>query len=156
MDPVALPRLPESIPSYYRGIIDLCRAVDPNNRPPAWRLLDMFPPQDGTNFKTPPQPEIPKPEEFDISSLKDSFDVVVDCDFCHKPVIYGGRNMTYFHCNIGREGDFDLCRPCFDGGLHRFGRDHLLVEAEKTRTTIVTIKYYSSVGESGKRDCTEV
>jgi hypothetical protein len=41
--PVVLPPLPESIPKYYREIVEGCRSTEPNDRPPAWRLLERFP-----------------------------------------------------------------------------------------------------------------
>ncbi|KAK5464932.1 hypothetical protein LTS15_001495 [Exophiala xenobiotica] len=44
LSPGNLPPLSEAIPQYYRDIVDMCRAEDPNDRPAAWRLLDMFPP----------------------------------------------------------------------------------------------------------------
>lgn len=157
VDPIALPRLPDSIPKYYRDIIDLCRAADPNDRPAAWRLLDLFLKGDSDNLSAATfQPKPPKLEEFDISSLRDSFDVVVDCDYCHMPVIDGDRNVVYFHCNICREGDFDICRSCYEKGLHCNEQDHLLVEVEKTRTSIVTVKYHSRVKEAGRRDSIEI
>jgi hypothetical protein len=35
IDPITLPRLPESIPQYYKDIMDAYRAEDPKNRPAA-------------------------------------------------------------------------------------------------------------------------
>jgi hypothetical protein len=67
IDPIALPRLPENIPLYYRDIIDACRAEEPNERPAAWRLLELFP---STSNSESSQTEDSKPESMDVSSLR--------------------------------------------------------------------------------------
>ena len=42
-EPIVLPRLPESIPRYFRNIVDACRRTDPSARPAAREILEMFP-----------------------------------------------------------------------------------------------------------------
>ncbi|KAL9102357.1 MAG: hypothetical protein Q9163_002479 [Psora crenata] len=42
-EPIALPPLPESIPKYFRDIVDACRREDPGTRPTAREILEMFP-----------------------------------------------------------------------------------------------------------------
>jgi len=44
-DPVSLPELGPDIPQYWKDIIAACREADPENRPPAWKILEMFPPE---------------------------------------------------------------------------------------------------------------
>ena len=43
IDPIALPPLDQSIPVYYRGMVNACRAECPHDRPAARRLLQSFP-----------------------------------------------------------------------------------------------------------------
>lgn len=43
-DPVQLPSLGEDTPQYLEDIIAACRAENPDKRPPAWKLLEKFPP----------------------------------------------------------------------------------------------------------------
>jgi hypothetical protein len=63
IDRIALPSLSESIPQYYRDIINDCRAGDPNERPAAWRLLDRFP---CTSESECSQLEDPEPKNTDL------------------------------------------------------------------------------------------
>ncbi|MCJ1279822.1 hypothetical protein MMC21_007646 [Puttea exsequens] len=42
-EPIALPRLPESVPKYFRDLVDACRRADPDARPAAREILAMFP-----------------------------------------------------------------------------------------------------------------
>ena len=44
VDPAQLPSPGEDIPQYLRDIIAACRAESPDERLPAWKLLEMFPP----------------------------------------------------------------------------------------------------------------
>ena len=42
-DTILLPVLGEGVPLYLREVIAACRTENPNNRPPAWKLLEKFP-----------------------------------------------------------------------------------------------------------------
>jgi hypothetical protein len=129
VDHIALPRLPGNIPLYYRNMIDLCRAEDPHQRPPAWRLLAMFPPTGDSWSSSQNEALVLQPETVDIDSLKRSCTKFVGCDSCSNDV-----GKYFFHCNICRAGDFDICVACFDRGLHCYERDHFLVEMVMTKT----------------------
>ena len=52
-DPVQLPSPGEHIPQYLREVIAACRAENPHERLPAWKLLKMFPAmaEDNTSLK---------------------------------------------------------------------------------------------------------
>ena len=141
LNPIALPRLPESVPQHYRDIIDTCRAEEPCERPAAWRFLELFP---FTSNSESSQNEASKPESMDTSSMRRHH---VICDHRHKPL-----QAPIFHCNICLAGDYDICRVCYDGGSHCYERDHLLGEIKETRSWAVAEKYHSSVKSSGNRD----
>lgn len=145
IDPIALPRLPESIPQYYRSIVDACRAERPNDRLAAWRLLKLFP---STSESESSQIETSKPERLDINVLGKGLLGFVTCDYCRKRRI----QLPIFHCNICETGNFDICQACFNGGMHCFDRDHFLVEMRKIGSWVVPGKYHSSVKSSGDRD----
>jgi hypothetical protein len=51
-DPVQLPSPGEHTPEYLREVIAACRAESADERPPAWKLLEMFPPmaEDNANL----------------------------------------------------------------------------------------------------------
>lgn len=149
LDPIALPRLPDSIPQYYRQIVDVCRAEDPNDRLAAWRLLKMFP---STSEPESSQIETSRPEStatrvLGMSRLGPGF-----CDHCRKENI----PLPFFHCSVCRVGDFDICQACYDGGIHCYDTDHLLVEMQQVGSWIVPGKYCSSVKSSGDRDLIEL
>ena len=148
LDPIALPRLSESIPQYYRQIIDACRAESPNKRPAAWRLLKLFP---STSKFGSSQVADSKPESMDISTLGKSLIGAVACGYCQE------RNMPlpFFHCNVCLTGNFDICQACYNGGMHCYDRDHLLAEMKKIGSWIVPVRYHSRVKSSGDRDFIE-
>lgn len=50
-DPTQLPSPGEHTPQYLREVIAACRAVNADERPPAWKLLEMFPPVAEGNTK---------------------------------------------------------------------------------------------------------
>jgi hypothetical protein len=149
VDPIALPRLPESIPQYYRDVVDACRAEDPNDRPAAWRLLELFP---STSKSESFQIEDSKPESMEISVLGKVLLGTVTCDHCRKRNI----QLPFFHCNDCRTGDFDICQACYNRGTHCYDRDHFLVEMRKIGSWTVAGKYHSSVKSSGNRDMVEL
>ena len=147
--PVGLPHLPESIPQYYRNVVDVCRAEDPNDRPAAWKLLELFP---STNESASFQSETLKSESMDISELGKGLRGIVSCNHCRK------RNIQppFFHCNVCELGDFEICQACYDGGAHCYDKDHFLVELKKIGSWTVPRKYHSSVRSLRNRDILEV
>lgn len=149
-DPTALPSLPDSIPKYYRDIIDECRSVVPNDRPAAWRLLERFPAETESAY---PGVEDSRPGSINLSSLIKLFGVQICCNYCKN-----GAQEFVFHCNICDDGDFDICLRCYNQGLHCYEGDHLLIEMELTESQgwIVTKRYHSGVRRSGKRDIVEL
>jgi len=147
LDPIALPSLPESIPQYYRQVVDICRAENPNDRLAAWRLLKLFP----TSEPESSQIERSRPESTDTRMSLMSRLVPGFCDSCLKSSI----PLPFFHCNVCQTGDFDICKACYEEGIHCYDTDHLLVEMKQVGSWIVPGKYCSSVGSSGGRDFIE-
>lgn len=147
LDPIALPSLPESIPQYYRQIVDICRAENPNDRLAAWRLLKLFPTSEPESSPI----EIEGSESTDTRMSAMSRLVPGFCDSCLK----GSIPLPFFHCNVCQTGDFDICKACYDKGIHCYDTDHLLVEMKQVGSWIVPGRYCSSVGSSGGRDFIE-
>jgi serine/threonine protein kinase len=147
---IALPRLPDCIPRYYRDIIDECRSVNPHDRPAAWRILERFPPENETMN---PQIEDSSLDKMDLSSMKKRFIRHVWCDYCR----FGCRGVS-FHCNICSKGDFDICLNCYKKGEHCSEANHLLLEMEwiETKGWTVSQRYHTVVKVSGKRDIVEL
>ena len=81
-EPIALPGLPESVPRYYRDIVNSCRAEKPGDRPAARDLLHKFPEVSGTLCR----PEIRRPEEDSgpIASGAGLQMSKVACELCQK------------------------------------------------------------------------
>ena len=145
LEPVLLPQLPESVPKYYRDIVDNCRAEKSSDRPAARELLSKFP------FVNNLQSQPKSPERY-IADINISADGIrtskVACDHCNKWL----TQLPVFHCNICEVGDFDLCPACLKSGEHCLNSDHLLVELGKIGSWTVPLKYYSCVRSSGVRD----
>ncbi|KAK6087068.1 protein kinase domain-containing protein [Seiridium cupressi] len=149
-----LPELGDNIPQALKDIIAACRAEDPDQRPPAWRILEMFAPlddKDNTALSDPPLARanvqkslswLPKrPEE-----CRNLFGGQVDCDLCRTR-----STEHYFHCQVCLRGDFDICRNCFSNGRHCFDESHYLREMRSSKPEE---KYHSSPRENGRRDVT--
>lgn len=49
----------------------------------------------------------------------------------------------FYHCDICREADYDICRDCFEKGVHSLDNDHCLHEQTAAPTFE---RSYSSVG----------
>lgn len=144
IDPIALPRLPESIPQYYRDIIDACRAEQPNERPSARSLLELFP---QTREAPPFRLDSSGYQPNQLDSVGRSVLPDVNCDRCRKRYILG----LSFHCGVCHMGDFDICQACYDAGVHCYEEDHLLVDMRKIGSWVVPGKYHSNVKDSGQR-----
>ena len=140
-----LPPLPESVPQYYRDIVDLCRAEDPIDRAPAWRLLEMFPPLDEAE-EAAREPE--RAKAFDIDAVKRAFRVQLGCEHCQGPI-----DSSLFLCNTCHRGGFYMCRACYEEGRHCYEREHLLVELDRGRFQDWTHagRYHSVAGDDGER-----
>jgi hypothetical protein len=149
-DPIGLPPI-EDVPEYYREIVTLCRAKDPKARPPAWRLLEMFPPEIVS--------EPPKPEGFSnatscidiISPEMDLQESATSCDRCSNDNGLGSS----FHCDTCYDGDYDICLACYDIGLHCLDPDHFLISIKYHKGYRVPGSYHSRVQDSGKREVIE-
>lgn len=147
VEPIALPQLPESIPRYYRDIVNSCRADQPSDRPAARDLLQKFPTMGGTLYQTHFR------EPFDSGSSTFGGGVQlsrVACSLCWKRPNY--QKLPVFHCNVCDLGDFDLCQACFEGGAHCYDDDHLIVELGKIGSWQVPRRYHSCVKSSGDRE----
>ncbi|KAK9771630.1 putative Protein kinase domain-containing protein [Seiridium cardinale] len=151
-----LPPLGDEIPEDIRNIIAACREEDPNQRPPAWKLLEMFSrpyDEEYTAVVSPPVVEEQKEQNAQQSltwkpkrpeECRNLFGVRVDCDLC--------RTRTtehYFHCQICLAGDFDICQSCFKNGRHCFDESHSLREM---RASKAEEKYHSFPRENGIRE----
>ena len=62
-EPVALPRLSESIPEYYRGVVDACGAENPKDRPAARDIIKLL------TYVNELQSATPKPVELASAEL---------------------------------------------------------------------------------------
>jgi len=120
---ITLPPLSESVPEYYRKVVEECCSVGPNDRPSAWRLLRRFPPRKDSGIS---QNEGSRPETIGLGlrSMKKAFmDIRIMCTHCFKVV-----QESYFHCTVCDEGDFDMCLNCYSEGRHCYDGGHLLTE----------------------------
>lgn len=165
VEPIALPQLPESIPKYFRDIVDACRREDPSTRPAAREILERFPPSDensphhqnhhqqqqehGQPHLLPQQNHSP-----DIKILASGLQIAtVACNICSKLRV----PLPMYHCNSCHYGDFDLCQTCYDRGMHCYNDEHHLVEMGKIGSWIVPKRYHSSVkGPARERDVIEL
>ncbi|KAL9610742.1 MAG: hypothetical protein Q9167_004561 [Letrouitia subvulpina] len=142
-EPVALPLLPESIPKYFRDIVDACRREDPSKRPAAREILQMFP---CSNIS---QLGISGSNKADIRMIAEGMKINrIACNICDRRPL----PLPIFHCNVCELGDFDLCQVCYKGGTHCDDDSHFLVEIGMIGSWIVPQKYHSCVKSSGTRD----
>ena len=148
-DFVALPRLAETIPKYYRDVVDACRAESPFARPPAAELLARFPSKSSRN-ESDRESQNSRVKVMDVEAMQKCVALSICCDYCGKFI-----TSRYFHCNICHLGDFDVCATCFQAGLHCLAQEHLLVELTYGENVSVASRYFSSVGSSGLRDIIE-
>ena len=156
VDPITLPELPASIPQYYKDIVNICRAENPEERQPAWKLLSWFPTtssgpissQYQTSRENRPTPEIATTNDPMSLGLKS----IIFCDSCGALEI----QFHFFHCNVCAGGNYDLCPRCFHKGIHCPNNDHLLVEVQKTEIFADIKGYHCSPGGSGQRDIVEL
>lgn len=169
---IALPPLGDDAPQYLDDVIAACRTAKPEDRLPAWKLLEMFPPENpmqaGTDGSATapytcdgncgPHDDQTSPDEESaglticrITRLEDCFRRIpfaVSCNFC------GGFATDHsFKCSLCDSGDFDLCASCFHKGLHCYDLGHRLREDICTRSTDV---YYSSPDHKGHRETTKL
>lgn len=143
-DAIDLPPLPDDIPLYYREIISACRAREPNDRPAARILLEMFPPS-----HTAPDPRhVLHPNTDFFDRMPTSLIGVGYCDYC----LIRPLPLPFFHCNVSERGDFDVCQRCYDRGYHCRDNSHLLVEMIDRNGVIAPGNYHSSQKDSGIRE----
>lgn len=62
-------------------------------------------------------PTLPSLNDFPSTSYS------IDCNDCGKSVL-----DEHYHCGICEEGDFDLCKPCFDSGVTCLNDEHWLLK----------------------------
>lgn len=146
---IDLPPLPESIPSYYRKIVSACRAEDPNDRPAARVLLNMFPP-----FREHTTTYLRSAEHcnMDLNVAESSLWGPGCCDLCSSRPL----PLPFFTCNVCNGGDYDICQGCHQKGFHCKDSTHLLVELNRLGNMVVPGRYYSSINSSGNRDVIEL
>lgn len=121
--------LVDSIPQYLRNVIAACRTENPTQRPPAWKLLEMFPSRLDSPLESLAQNQSGKRatsvQNGQSEQLHRSENLMAN-DSQQYPMtleeIYKGRPHTcvcslcgtvttegYFHCGVCQAGDFDLC-----------------------------------------------
>lgn len=154
-DPVALPKAGSDVPGFFQEIINLCRHEDPQRRPPAWKIVEMFPSDaeitrqvaatEDTGFEAKKSGPVTRLEE--ARSLVTRYSL---CDICSHRCL----DISYF-CQTCDYGDYDVCRACFDKGLHCRDRAHVLNEQNvghvSEHTANQRVIQYSSVGHDGRR-----
>ncbi|KAH7070712.1 hypothetical protein BKA63DRAFT_83365 [Paraphoma chrysanthemicola] len=163
VDPITLPQSVEGTPQYLEDIIRLCRQERPEKRPPAWKLLRMFPGTDEIFGGTQEQDSSTRTSTSRSHSArgKRSFTRLEDvrriylgqglCDICGN-----GLNRYRYHCITCNQGNFDVCSRCFEGGKHCLDATHLLVKQDAedwlSRERNQKYMYYSSPkGSKGRR-----
>jgi hypothetical protein len=147
---IALAPLPDSIPRYYRDMVAKCSSLDPNDRPSAWRVLELFPPS--SNFESPGS-EISRfePLELSLRSMKKAFQIRIYCSYCSQFI-----QDSCFHCNICDEMDFDMCLSCYSQGRHCYDGSHLLVQLFEKEFWGVSKRYHSIAENSEPREIIEL
>ena len=151
--PIALPELPESIPQYYKDIVSACRAANPEDRPSAWNLLNRFPrSRDALTSLSIYSSHRLRPELASINPMEKGMRGLIHCDICGRSEI----QHHFFHCNVCRAGDFDICPTCYDFGTHCFDNEHLLVEISKQGIFSKAEKYHGSPDIQSKREIVEL
>ncbi|KAF2804369.1 uncharacterized protein BDZ99DRAFT_151889 [Mytilinidion resinicola] len=140
--------LAELVPTYYKDIVDACRAEDPLDRPSAAKLLSLLP--SGTSETEFQGGQDAKPISIDVDTMWKCHPWSNFCDHCGK-IISG----LIFHCNLCRAGNYDACLGCFKAGFHCLDQTHLLVEVRSEGNIPIGKRYHSSVGSSGLRVVTE-
>ena len=144
-DPVTLPKLPSTVPQYYRDMVDRFRAENPSDRPPAWSVLECFPQVDLHNRIDCGES---KRGSLNLDHIRRRNYGSVSCDGCRKRHI--GFN-TFYHCAVCDFGDFEICDTCFDSGLHCLDGKHFLAKVVRIGSFPMSEGFYSSVQTSGKR-----
>ena len=147
-DCISLPPLPETIPGYYREMVNACRSKHLEDRPSARDLLDRFPRLDTPLF-SPPK----------VATFKDTisgrmgkvYRCTFACDLC------GESELSWFlHCNVCNLNSFEICYRRYTAGRHCYQEDHLLIEMKEIGDRQVPRRYYSKVQSSGYRDVFEL
>ena len=144
-DFIGLPSLPDSIPKYYRDMVDACRAEDFQRRPAAREILEYFPEPNEPLFHRCDTPTL---ENTRLEGLGKGLQATITCDACYKADI----EDSFFHCNVCDTGDFDICHRCYAAGIHCHQEEHLLVDLKKVGGWKVPWRYHSKVQSSGHRD----
>ena len=145
---IALPSLPETVPQYYREIVDACRSDNIEDRPTPRSLLKRFPQLDEPFFSRAKTPTL---ENTNLRGLGKGMRGTVGCNVCNEFEV-----ERFFHCNVCETNDFDLCYTCYTAGRHCYQEDHLLIEMKKIGGWKVPWRYHSKVQSSGHKDIFEV
>jgi hypothetical protein len=153
-NPIQLPQLGEHVPKYLNDIIAACRTENPYHRPPAWELLEMFPPDAeastavDTGFLVAiwDQALLERPSKKFIRRLEEAQELYgqqTACDLCGKLA-----TKHYFHCSICASANFDICPRCFTQGGHCLEPDHYLREFRDWNQ----VNVYTNIKENGRRE----
>jgi hypothetical protein len=156
-DPISLPKAGPDIPDYLERVITLCRNEDPGRRCSAHKLVELFPSDEEIARQITAYGAFEFAQHSATSGLtrleftRRLYSSTTCCDIC------GERCFeTSFLCPTCRYGNFDVCRTCFNQGLHCPVGSHLLMERDdhEFRDDISFMKklvYYSSVDVHGRR-----
>jgi hypothetical protein len=123
-DPITLPKCVEGTPQYLEDIIRLCRQEQPEQRPPAWKLLRLFSRTDkisndmeGQDFgtRTSTGRLHGSRDKKLFMRLEDVHRMYPEQCLCD---LYRQRSLTRYryHCISCNQGNFDVCSQCFQRG----------------------------------------
>lgn len=127
-NPITLPTCPTGIPTYFNNLITQCRLSDPNLRPTAFELAEMFPPRSEDDKPTP-------------AELHDIFTRYAYSQIFYIQCIECGTLMTntgfYYHCSICYQANFNLCQTCAGQEARCFDLRHRLTKRMVTNDGII-------------------
>jgi hypothetical protein len=155
-DPIAMPKAAADVPTYLDRVITLCRQENPQKRPAAWELLQLFPTDEEISLQidllnTDERVLFGHAKLTRLEDIRDVYKMMGICDICRERI--GG---AYYTCSVCNSGNFDLCHTCFLEGVHCKDKAHLLtecdMEAYKNRDVLERLTYHSSASEEGKRE----
>ena len=147
-DYILLLALCDTVPRYYRDLVDVCRAKNPFKRPPCHTLLQRFP----SPLEVDTNDHLEESTR-DLHTVKARYSWQCSCDVCH-----GCSADFFFHCNICNPGNFEICEACFQAGRHCLDKEHMLIKMPRSMEGSCTMGtyYYSSPDVSGHRELLEL
>ncbi|KAK7972513.1 hypothetical protein PG988_006647 [Apiospora saccharicola] len=137
---------PSKAPPFMNKVIAMCRAEKPEERGPAWELLNEFPaPAEVTGMPRISELSVDD-KETPVEDDMVAWPINIRCRRCQAPTA-----DHYYHCGrcLIRAMCYEICPRCFADGHHCMDDDHYLQELRKREPQG---KYYSCVGADGHRE----